>query len=1039
VDSQSDSHKIGGLRMFELFLKELATYVLKIKSELEKLKTPQDQKKSLESILKVIREVKSDAGIIQLTSIKELGVSLERLIEKSLETQTALNQEEITLLMRGAHLFAEIAKSNPAELLSQLKLREKMFEELQESLSLQLLKKPLKSVSFVGDKGILELLDKANITPFLQTLKMESVFLNEELSTLESLRPTPEGIDRLLNSARRITEAARQVQIPGLMRLGSVLEAIFEKMRKNAFEFEEKNLDLIFSALDLLTKMAALNSQEFADWIKTNEHAIQTLITDLSGLVEQNFSVESSEKREEGSVVDKAILDLFRVELEAQTKNLNEGILALERSPEKPGSFELLMRAAHSIKGAAKIVGLDSLSVLAHHLEDFFLASKEGRICIKAEESDLLLRTTDFLSLLSKVPLASIESWLITQSSKIEQLSLNLVRLSRSEVYLKPSVSLPVKNVQKQEFSSVVSSDSEYEGVVRVAAQNLNRLLGLAGESMVETRWLQPFSESLNKIKKAQGELTKDLELLRDSLVTTIGTDTEQFFVDLIHKTNQTRQDLTDRLAEFDQFISRHSVLSDKLYYEVIRSRMRPFSDGVSAFSRLVRDLARQVKKNIKLDIQGKSTLVDRDILEKLESPLSHLIRNAVDHGIELPEERLTQGKSAQGTIRLEAEHRAGMLLITVADDGLGLDSEFLRQKIVEENLVIQAIASKLTEKELIEFLFLPGFSTAEKVTELSGRGIGLDIVRNFIQEVSGSVKLESSPAVGTTVTLQLPLTLSVLRALIVEIGEEPYAFPLSRMERFIKIEYESVETIENRQFFKFLGQNIGLVDAAQVLELPSSKVSTPFINVIVIESREAKYGIVVDRFIGERELVIQEIDPLIGKIPNISSGSVMEDGSPVLIIDVEDLINSVDALLTGGRELRVSYTKGDSLKVSQKRVLVVDDSITVREVESRLLRNHGYVVEVALDGIDGWNAVRMNHYDLVITDIDMPRMNGIELIRLIRSDVRLKQLPILIVSYKENESDRLQGMSAGANYYLTKSSFHDDTLLNIVIDLIGN
>lgn len=1042
MDSYSESHRTGGLRMFELFLKELHGYARKLNDEIKRLNSSEYDKEPLEQALNIVRGIKSDAAITQLEGIEKLGGALEIFFVEALERKTPLDQEKIGLVVRITELLFEIAKLLPGQLLSQLKLYEKNIEDLQEAVTNHLTKKTLKRGYHIADKGMLELLDRSALKEFMQVVQVESRFLNEKLASLESLKPTPEEVDRLLDSARRISKAARQVQMPELMRLGNLLETLFERFRENKFKFDDKKLDILFSSLDLLNKIAAVNPQDFSQGIKENENHIASVIVDLSVLANTKSASEPVEKEGE-ALVDEVMLDLFRVELESQTKALNEGILALERSPQSKEPFESLMRAAHSIKGAAKVIGLDLLSSLAHTLEDFFLSLKEGHLLLGTVESDLLLRTTDFFSLVSKVPLVGMTSWLSSQKIKIEKLQVELSSFAKSEKPKLPIAAAPPKNsvepIQKEPPKNTSPEDSEYEGVVRVSAQNLNRLIGLAGESMVETRWLQPFGESLNKIKKMHGDLTGELDLLRDSLVKAISPDTEQFFVNLVHKTNQSRQSLNDRLSELDLFISRHSFLSDRLYNEVIRSRMRPFSDGVGAFARLVRDLARQVKKNVKLEILGKSTLVDRDILEKLESPLSHLIRNAIDHGIELPDERLAKGKPAQGTIRLEAEHRAGMLLITVTDDGEGLDSELLREKIIEKNLVSRAMASKLTQKELIEFLFLPGFSTAKEVTELSGRGIGLDVVRNVVREVSGAVRFEFWKGEGVKVTLQLPLTLSVLRSLIVEIGDEPYAFPLSRMERFIKIERSSIEIIENRQFFKFSGQNIGLIDAAQILELPPSKSPSSFVNVIIIESHEAKYGIVVDRFIGERELVIQEIDPMIGKIPNISSGALMEDGSPVLIIDVEDLINSLDALLTGGRVLHVGYSKNDTSKMLKKRVLVVDDSITVREVESRLLRNHGYVVETAVNGTDGWNAVRMNQYDLVITDIDMPRMNGIELVRLIRSDSRLKTLPVIIVSYKENENDRLEGMEAGANYYVTKSSFHDDTLLNIVSDLVGN
>jgi two-component system, chemotaxis family, sensor histidine kinase and response regulator WspE len=343
-----------------------------------------------------------------------------------------------------------------------------------------------------------------------------------------------------------------------------------------------------------------------------------------------------------------------------------------------------------------------------------------------------------------------------------------------------------------------------------------------------------------------------------------------------------------------------------------------------------------------------------------------------------------------------------------------------------------------------MEFLFLPGFSLTRKVTELSGRGVGLDIVKSMTQEVGGTVKASSRSGKGTSFLFQLPLTLSVIRTLLVEIAGEPYAFPLARIDRVVKIPPSAITSIENRPYFTLDGENIGLISVAQVLELSTAPLPDAPIWVVTLSNTTHTYGLWVDRCLGEHELVVRPLDSRLGKIPDISAAALMEDGSLVLIIDVADLVQSMNTLLTSNRLLNVSTsTTGQSVEPmgavrDLKRVLVVDDSITVREMERKLLQNRGYRVEVAVDGMEGWNAVRAQPYDLVISDIDMPRMNGIELIQQIKQHPRLKAIPVIVVSYRDREEDRLQGLEAGADYYLTKSSFHDDTLIEAVIDLIG-
>ena len=587
--------------------------------------------------------------------------------------------------------------------------------------------------------------------------------------------------------------------------------------------------------------------------------------------------------------------------------------------------------------------------------------------------------------------------------------------------------------------ASPVRRDEPTERVVRLTAENLNRLLALAGESLVDSRWLGPFAQSLQRMKRQQMELEQQLERLRQTLETEgLAERTSAYFVELLRRVADSKQFLAERTQELDSFDRRSAQLSQRLYLEVLRTRMRPFSDGVRRFPRMIRDLARVLGKEIRFDLSGENTQVDRDILERLEAPLAHLLRNAVDHGCETPETRRLAGKPREGVLRLEARHSAGVLLVTIADDGSGVDIEKVRASIVQKHLTSAAVAQKLTESELLEFLFLPGFTLKETVTEISGRGFGLDVVQNMIKSVRGTIRLINQPQRGLRVQLQLPLTLSVLRALLVEVAGEPYAVPLSQITRTLKLRRDAIEVLEGCPHFRFGDQQIGVLTAHQVLECGEQEAADGEFPVVVLEDRNTRYGLVVDRFLGERELVVHPLDPRLGKMRNISSAALMEDGAPVLILDVEDVVRSIEKLIEQGSLAKARPARLEFHSGKPKRVLAVDDSLTVRELERKMLMGRGYLAEVAVDGMDAWNAVRSGNYDLVITDVDMPRMDGIELAKRIKQDPLLKSLPVLIVSYKDREQDRIRGLEAGADYYLTKGSFHDESLIQAVIDLIG-
>ena len=919
------------------------------------------------------------------------------------------------------------------------------------------------------------------------------------------------------------------------------------------------------------------------------------------------------------TAIDPALFELFRDEVRAHADTLAAGLLDLEADAANPRRVEPLMRAAHSIKGAARIVGIDPAVRLAHGLEDTLVAAQAGRVRVTPADIDHLLQGADALAGLGRLADAGgIADWVASQVATIDRLEAifqaraaghspvvgesaaasnvasvappassplpsaeppavdfppappypaavippdplvfgaeyGMLDVFREEVRAHlPAVAaggeamraghpprddvfeglrqvagaarmvkcpavervasavaayLPGAGVSPASLppaagewlgyavavvAGVIETDAETfaawqetsaeplervaavfrdatraaprpgpqpptdpapeavvapaplaqpaaappaEPVVRVTAQSLSRLMGLAGESLVQARWLHLFSTALLKLKK-QHEL---LAATVDDAAASAGRPPEHvaaLAAEARRQVAECRQELADQTLDFDDHAARAEDLNTRLYREVIASRMRPFGDGVHGLARMVRDIARALGKQARLVVVGDDTDVDRDVLEKLESPISHLIRNAVDHGIDPPAERAARGKPEVGTVRVEARHRAGMLAVTIADDGRGVDLDRLRDKVVQRGLSSPDLVRRMSDAELLEFLFLPGFTTAAGVTEFSGRGVGLDVVQDTVRRVGGGVRITTVPGRGTTFHLQLPITLSVIRAVVVEVGGEPYAFPHTRIDGLLQVPRADIRSLEHRQFVAVDGHNVGLVLAGQLLDVPSDPSTGADLPVVLLSDATGRYGLVVDAVRGEQDLVVRPLDPRLGKVPNLSAAAVLDDGEPVLIVDVEDLARSMDQFIQSGTLRRCEGR--DAGPARKKRVLVAEDSITVREVERQLLAQRGYEVAVAVDGMDGWNQIRAGRYDLLVTDVDMPRMTGIQLVQAVRADEKLKNLPVVIVSYKEREDDRLRGLEAGANAYLTKSSFHDNRFAQTVEDLIG-
>jgi two-component system sensor histidine kinase and response regulator WspE len=758
-----------------------------------------------------------------------------------------------------------------------------------------------------------------------------------------------------------------------------------------------------------------------------------------------------------------SMMELFRQETETQVAIIVEGLLALEQGSAELQRLEALMRAAHSLKGAARLVNLDEAVKVAHAIEDCFVAAQKGQLQLSPERIDLLLKGADLLSRIAQQPEVPSENQKQEIHREVQQF-LDLLKASLETAPQSPPAAVPLTqdsptnetaHVLKDaaalpEEHSEQSSESENRAAtenqrlmsrapVRVAADQIDRLMRLAGESVVAARWVETFNRDLQKLKRLQSSLTASLSTLNESLISAQSDVAVRGQVaELKDKQVAFSQTLIERIAELEQFERRFNNLSGDLYHGVLDCRMRPFAEGVQGLPRMVRDVARSLGKTAELTIRGEDTPVDREVLELIESPLGHLLRNAIDHGLESPDERVRQGKPPQGHIRLEARHFAGQLHIIIEDDGRGIDLSTLKQTLVNRQMVTSAMSESLTQQELFEFLFLPGFSLKSSVTEVSGRGVGLDAVQTAIKKIGGVITITSQLHQGTKFELQLPLTLSVVRTLLVEIAGEPFAFPLARVNSVFKLPQTQVESVEGRQHFVSGGSQIGLVLAHEILGQEKPSAFEDELAVVILGDAAHQYGVVVDGFLGERELVVRPLDPRLGKIQDISAAALMPDQSPVLIIDVEDFIHSIRHMASGRRLAQVSQALDTLSGQRRKRVLVVDDSLTVRELERKLIAGRGYEVEVAVDGMDAWNAVRSGHYDLIVTDVDMPRLDGIELVTLIKRDARLNSLPVMIVSYKDREEDHRRGLEAGADYYLTKASFHDETLLTAIEDLIG-
>lgn len=736
---------------------------------------------------------------------------------------------------------------------------------------------------------------------------------------------------------------------------------------------------------------------------------------------------------------DFSLFDLFRMEAEEQVRVLQAGLIELESGAATAATLEALMRAAHSLKGAARIVGLDAIVNLTHVVEDRFVAAQQGH-ALDAAEVDRMLTATDWLARLQAVPEGETAAWLEMNAPAIEAFTAAFAEPAAPQAGHDPAAQAaqsaqaqppaarepeppPAGLLQSEPEDDIFAQHApgEQRGPqrhIRIAADRFDKIMSMASETLVASRTLAGYADEFERRRRAIARAVQVLEdpasgqALRNSALQEMDRQALALAVDI---------------AEFDQIARAHERTTEDLYRSVLAGRLRPFSEAIRAAPRLVRDTARELGKQVRLEVLGEGTRVDRDILERLEAPISHLITNAIDHGIETPGERVARGKPAEAWLRIHARHENGRLVISVQDDGRGVSSGELRERIVSRGLVTQETAAGLSDAELLEFLFLPGFSTRESVNAVSGRGVGLNVVQSMVQEAGGSVVVRSEPGAGTTFRLTLPVTRSVVRVISIQVEGELYAVPLVRIDRVAHLEPAAGPDPAAAPTVEFNGANVPVVPLGPLLGLSSRPLPAGAVPVLLCGG----LAFAADQLVDEVELPVRRLDPRLGKIPGVSAASLDENGLPLLILDVEDLIQTALG--------RPSSTGGEAGgESSAPHILVVDDSHTVREMERRLLARAGYQVTTAQNGQEAWNLLRLNDYDLLISDIDMPQMNGIELVTKVRANPRLARMPVIILSYKGRDEDRRRGLDAGADFYLTKGDFQNENFRQAVVDLIG-
>lgn len=754
------------------------------------------------------------------------------------------------------------------------------------------------------------------------------------------------------------------------------------------------------------------------------------------------------------------LLPTFRAELSDHCQVLTNTLLSLEAEPELAEQQRLLgeaFRSMHNLKGAARAVALSAVETLAHELEDMLGAAMRGQLELTPPLFDLLYAAIDTLAnspgaaedwgsleagieaLLPRLAGARLEPPHSAQPSALPRLA-EAEEPASSEpaaLALEPAAALSAGNAGSRTGRTIGTVESE---TVRLPVARLDALLEQLGELVIPRlaviEALAELATLRGTVESWQQEWRKVRPLLRH-VERAGGLAGSRPLVRFLERNEARLDSIGATLGALDAHMAdptaQFAQLTDRLQHEMKRLRLVPLGSLATGLERAVRDLARSLGKEAKLVLVGADIQIDRRVLEALKDPLLHLLRNAVDHGIEPPDIRQQVGKPSIGRVVVTAAQRGGTVIIEVEDDGAGLDVGAIRRQANERGLGSETELAAMSDHEIVSYLFLSGFSTRDKVSAVSGRGLGLEIVAQRVEQLGGGLAVESTPGQGLRFVLTLPVTLATTLAVLVEVAGALYALPTVAVERALRA--HRLGSVGGRPMLEYEGvavpvASLGELLNGQVSHLPIDEGAPQ--TLMLVGAGAQRVAFAIERLVGEQEIVVKPLGYPLVRVRHVAGATILGSGRVVLILNVAELVHT--AAQAGAV---VPAPQPTAPQQRQLRVLVVDDSLTTRTLERFILEAAGYAVDVAVDGAEALGRLEEQAYDALVSDVHMPNLDGVALTARLRADARFRELPIILVTSLESPEDRERGLQAGADAYLVKSSFDQDYLLRTVRELL--
>lgn len=773
------------------------------------------------------------------------------------------------------------------------------------------------------------------------------------------------------------------------------------------------------------------------------------------------------------------IMEDFLIEAFEMIEQLDQDLVELENNPQDLELLNRIFRVAHTIKGSSSFLNFDTLTHLTHNMEDVLNKARKGELKLSHEIMDVVLPSIDLMKALlisirdngtdenSGIDISesvkklqaisnekpdSIPSITPNESKKTAQNPTPEVQnLSTSNNPLADEPDLDYSNMSEQEVEAEIArllqkrqEADKQKRSEKKKMQNQDTI-----ENVQETQKLQS-EEALTPKKPENPKKTDETKTPSTGVEQTVRVDVRRLdslmnlIGELVLGKNrliriygdvEERYDGEKFLEELNQVVSSISTVTTDLQLAVMKTRMQPVGKVFNKFPRMVRDLSRELGKNIDLIITGEETELDKSIVEEIGDPLIHIIRNSCDHGIEVPEVRKNAGKEAVGTVELKAYNEGNHIVIEISDDGKGLDPDMLKQKAIEKGVITEREADAMTDKEAFGIIFKPGFSTAKNISNVSGRGVGMDVVKTNIEKLNGLIEIESEKGVGTTQKLKIPLTLAIIQALLVGVQEEYYAIPLSSVLETVRVSQDEIYTVDGKSVLRLRDEVLSLVRLADIFKVDAILEATNEVYVVIIGLADQKIGVIVDYLIGQEEVVIKSLGYYLKNTSGIAGATVRGDGKITLIVDVAAMMDmaknvkvSINKLIDEAEASRAKNSPSDYI------VLAIDDSSTDRAIMKKCLKPLGVTVLEASNGLEGLDIVKNGEKtpDAVLVDIEMPRMDGYSFAAEVRKYNKFKNIPLIAVTSRTSKTDRMRGVESGMTEYITKP-YTPEYLANVV------